>query len=317
MEATDTMEQAVNSLLDIEPEQTEEIETEEVETDEVETDEVEVEETEADEDEDEGEEPESDEDDEDEDTDADEKPELHKVKVDGEEREVTLDELKRGYSGQQKVQKGMQQAAEVRKQAEGLYQTLQSERQQFLATVQQMQQQGIVTPPKAPEMSMLETDPIGYMQEKAAYDVKMQEFQNQQRQIQAEQVRAQQLQESARQVQLQEQVKALVQRIPEFANPETAANLKRELLDYGMSKGLSAEELQATTNAAYVDILYDAYRFRQLQSGTAKAKKKPESPRNVKPKPRRSEPQKIVQKRKLQAARKSGKPESFVDFLLE
>jgi septin family protein len=84
-----------------------------------------------------------------------------------------------------------------------------------------------------------------------------------------------------------------------------------------MSKGLSAEELQATTNAAYVDILYDAYRFRQLQSGTAKAKKKPESPRNVKPKPRRSEPQKIVQKRKLQAARKSGKPESFVDFLLE
>lgn len=317
MEATDTMEQAVNSLLDIEPEQTEEIETDEVETDEVETDEVEVEEIDTDEDEDEGEEPDSDEDDEDEDTDADEKPKLHKVKVDGEEREVTLDELKRGYSGQQKVQKGMQQAAEVRKQAEGLYQTLQSERQQFLATVQQMQQQGIVTPPKAPDMSMLENDPIGYMQEKAAYDVKMQEFQGQQRQIQMEQARAQQLQESARQVQLQEQVKALVQRIPEFANPEKAANLKKELLDYGMSKGLSAEELQATTNAAYVDILYDAYRFRQLQSGTAKAKKKPESSRNVKPKPRRSEPQKIVQQRKMQAAKKSGKPESFIDFLLE
>ena len=317
MEATDTMEQAVNSLLDIEPEQTEEIETDEVETDEVETDEVEVEEIDTDEDEDEGEEPDSDEDDEDEDTDADEKPKLHKVKVDGEEREVTLDELKRGYSGQQKVQKGMQQAAEVRKQAEGLYQTLQSERQQFLATVQQVQQQGVVTPPKAPDMSMLENDPIGYMQEKAAYDVKMQEFQGQQRQIQMEQARAQQLQESARQVQLQEQVKALVQRIPEFANPEKAANLKKELLDYGMSKGLSAEELQATTNAAYVDILYDAYRFRQLQSGTAKAKKKPESSRNVKPKPRRSEPQKIVQQRKMQAAKKSGKPESFIDFLLE
>lgn len=317
METTDTMEQAVNSLLDIEPEQTEEVETEEVETEEVEADEAEADEAEADEDDDEGDEPESDEDEDDEEADGDEQPQTFTVKVDGKETEVTLDDLKRSYSGQAYIQKGMQQAAEARKEAEGLYQTLQSERQQFLATVQQMQQQGIMTPPKAPDMSMLDSDPIGYMQEKAAYDVKMQEYQNQQRQIQMEQARAQQLEESARQVRLQEQAKMLVERIPEFANPETAATLKRALLDYGVSKGLSVEELQGTTNAAYVDILYDAYRYRQLQSGTEKAKKKPEPPRNVKPKPRRPEPQKIAQKRKLQAARKSGKPEAFIDLLLE
>ena len=316
METTDAMDQAVNSLLAIEPDQ--EVETDEVETDE--TEEVEVEDAEADDaetdevDED-GDEPEEDEDDEE--TDGDETPQTFTVKVDGKETEVTLDDLKRSYSGQAYIQKGMQQAAEARKEAEGLYHTLQSERQQFLATVQQLQQQGIVTPPKAPDMSMLDSDPIGYMQEKAAYDVKIQEYQNQQRQIQMEQARAQQLQESARQVQMQQQANMLVEKIPEFANPETAATLKRALLEHGTSYGLSAEEVAGVADARYVQVLYDAYKYRQLQSGTEKAKKKPEPPRNVKPKPRRAEPQKIVQKRKLQAARKSGKPESFIDFLLE
>jgi hypothetical protein len=90
-----------------------------------------------------------DEDDEDEEDDGDEQPQLHTVKVDGEEVEVTLDDLKRSYSAVGYAQKRMQQAAEARKEAEGLYQTLQLERQQFLATVQNMQQQGSTTsPPK-------------------------------------------------------------------------------------------------------------------------------------------------------------------------
>ena len=314
METTDTMEQAVNSLLAIEPEvETDEVETEE--TEEVEVEDAEAGDTETDEVDEDGDEPEEDEDDEE--TDGDETPQTFTVKVDGKETEVTLDDLKRSYSGQAYIQKGMQQAAEARKEAEGLYHTLQSERQQFLATVQQMQQQGIMTPPKAPDMSMLDSDPIGYMQEKAAYDVKIQEYQNQQRQIQMEQARAQQLQESARQVAMQEQAKMLVEKIPEFANPDTAANLKRALLDHGTSYGLSAEEIAGIADARYVQVLYDAYKYRQLQSGTAKAKKQPEPPRNVKPKPRRAEPQKIVQKRKMQAARKSGKPEAFIDLLLE
>ena len=335
METTDTMEQAVNSLLAIEPDQ--EVETDEVETEE--TEEVEVEgaqadDAETDEVDKDGDEPEEDEDGEEtDDLKNFEKimramnshnisigPDgelVHKVKVDGEYTEVNFNDLTRSYSGQAYIQKGMQQAAEARKEAEGLYHTLQSERQQFLATVQQLQQQGIVTPPKAPDMSMLDSDPIGYMQEKAAYDVKIQEYQNQQRQIQMEQARQQQLQESARQVAMQEQAKMLEEKIPEFANPDTAATLKRALLEHGTSYGLSAEEIAGIADARYVQVLYDAYKYRQLQSGTAKAKKQLEPPRNVKPKPRRAEPQKLVQKRKMQAARKSGKPEAFIDLLLE
>ena len=51
------------------------------------------------------------------------------VKVDGQEVAVTLDELKQGYSGQKYVQRGMQEAAMQRKQAEEVYNALLNERQ--------------------------------------------------------------------------------------------------------------------------------------------------------------------------------------------
>ena len=39
------------------------------------------------------------------------------VKIDGEEKAVTLEELKQGFSGQKYVQKGMQENAQMRKQS--------------------------------------------------------------------------------------------------------------------------------------------------------------------------------------------------------
>ena len=54
-----------------------------------------------------------------------------KVKIDGNEVEVTLDELRQGYSGQKYVQKGMQEAATQRKEAEQVYESLLNERKQM------------------------------------------------------------------------------------------------------------------------------------------------------------------------------------------
>ena len=76
-------------------------------------------------------------------------PELYTVKVDGEERKVTLDELKREYSGQKYIQKGMQENAELRKQYEELTQQTSQERQMLAQMIQQLQVQGI-PPTKSP-----------------------------------------------------------------------------------------------------------------------------------------------------------------------
>ena len=258
-----------------------------------------------------------DEDNEDEETDADEKPDTFKVKVDGEEVEVTLDELKRDYSGQKYIQKGMQQAAEVRKQSEALFNTLQSERQQFFATVQQLQQQGLMTQPQKPSEDLLDRDPVGYMQQNAKYEKELAQYQQQQMQLQDQALRQRQLEEQASQVMLQEEAQRLVQMIPEFADAEKANQIKSALVKVGTEAyGFAADELSGIKDARMVKVLHDAYKWQQLQSGKAQAKKQPAPSKNVKPKARRPEPQKVVRRKKLEAAKRSGKPDAFVDLLL-
>jgi hypothetical protein len=58
-------------------------------------------------------------------------PEKYSVKVNGEESQVTLEDLKQGYSGQKYVQQGMQDVAAKRKEAEDVYASLTKEREQM------------------------------------------------------------------------------------------------------------------------------------------------------------------------------------------
>lgn len=319
MQTTDTLEAAVDSLLVPATDETQaqpETAAEDDVDEDIDADDEAQEADSAQNSEDDGEEPEAEdsEDEEDEETDVPEAPATYSVKVDGKEVEVTLDELKRSYSGNAYIQKGMQEAAAVRKEAESLYQTLQNERQQFLATLENVQQQGIMKAPQAPDIRMLETDPIGYMQEKAKYEAKAQEYQAQQRQLYEQVQRHNALQEQARQMELQEQARRLTEAIPEFANPEKAAVLKTNLVQFASKYGLSAEEVASTVDARLVQVLYDAYRYNQLSAVKDRAKK-PEPPRNVKPVPRKPAPEKIVRDRQMKAAKRSGKPEDFVDLL--
>ena len=142
---TDNMEAAIDSLL-INSEEPE-ADTEEATLDEgvdAEETEVDTEAADADADEETAEDAEADDDEADdadeedgdaEEDDAQEEPKLFKVKINGEEAEVTLDELTRSYSGQKHIQQGMEQAAHARKEAETLYHKLQAAQQQVLEFV--------------------------------------------------------------------------------------------------------------------------------------------------------------------------------------
>ena len=322
---TINIDQAAESLLETNAEETP-IETEAVEEDQVEevesTDtEDEVEETE----EEEGEEDASDdvEDETDlatEEDDADETPEesSYTVKVDGEEQTVNLDELKRSYSGQAKIQKGMQEAANLRKESEQVYQALQAEQQRFVQTVQALQQEGVKAAPVAPDATLIDTDPIGYMQEKSHYDAKVQEYNEQQHQIQRIQEQNSHMQKQAHESFLQEQAVRVQELVPELADESKAKAFKDTLVKTGVeSYGYSQEEMASITDARAVAVLADALKWRQLKSGNAKAKKKPDAPRNVKPKARlKNQPQKVLRNKQRAAARKSGKLEDFASLIL-
>ena len=175
-----TIEDAVSSIIAPSEEPTEEVleaqETEEIsaepETEEVEEEEVaEIEASDSD-DEDLIEEP------------SQEEPVRYTVKVNGQESEVTLDDLKQGYSGQEYVQQGMQDVANKRKEAENVYEALNNERQQMAELYQSLQNGGLAQPPLKPTKELFDADPLGYMKENLEYEEKKGAYDNQMAQLQ-------------------------------------------------------------------------------------------------------------------------------------
>lgn len=101
---------------------------------------------------------------EDDDDEQDEGPQEHRftVKVDGVEVDVTLDDLKRSYSGQAYIQKGMQEAAEAKEQAEAAFLQLPEGRNAIADLYQRMQAGQLAPAPTPPDPDLLNTNPFGY-----------------------------------------------------------------------------------------------------------------------------------------------------------
>ena len=225
---------------------------------------------------------ESDEDaeDEEEDTDSAGKQDpVFTVKIDGTDKQVTLSELKRGYGGQQFVQKGMQEAASQRKQAEEVYAALLNERQQIATLYQQIQGGQIATPPKAPSREMFDSDPIGYMEAKMNYDDDVVKHQQQQEQFQQLSAQQSQAEQSARQAYLMREVETLKTVIPELGNPERAGKFKEQILQAGQAYGYTADEISQVVESRALHVLRDAMKYREIMSGKKKADEKAQSAR--------------------------------------
>ena len=313
MEATEQMEAAVNSLLIVdEPSEPDEAPQESPATE----PELEAQETEAQEDDAEAEYSEDVEADDEEES-QEQAPSKYTVKFDGKEIEVTLDDLKRSFSGQAYIQKGMQEAAETRKQATELFQTLQAEQSKFMQVVQTIQEHGFKAPPQAPDIAMMDKDPIGYMQQEARYRKDAAEYQTQQYQIQQTAAAHRQMQDRAMAEFVTEQSKVLQSRIPEFANVDKAREITGKIRNTASEAyGFTDQELSGIVDARQVLALHDAMKWRELQA--ARTQKAPAAPKSIKPVMRRTEPQQIVRKKQIDAARKTGgKPEAFIDLLFK
>ena len=313
MEATEQMEAAVNSLLIMdEPSAPDEAPQESPATE----PELEAQETEAQEDDAEAEYSEDVEADDEEES-QEQAPSKYTVKFDGKEIEVTLDDLKRSFSGQAYIQKGMQEAAETRKQATELFQTLQAEQSKFMQVVQTIQEHGFKAPPQAPDIAMMDKDPIGYMQAEARYRKDATEYQTQQYQIQQTAAAHRQMQDRAMAEFVTEQSKVLQSRIPEFADANKAREITGKIRNTASEAyGFTDQELSGIVDARQVLALHDAMKWRELQA--ARTQKAPAAPKSIKPAMRRTEPQQIVRKKQIDAARKSGgKPEAFIDLLFK
>jgi len=269
--------------------------------------------------EEEAEAPETDETPEDESDDAEsadpEAPEPITVKVDGEEIQVTLDDLKRDYSGQAYIQKGMREAAEARREAETFAQTVQAERAALLQLAQDIKAQGVIAQPTPPDAAMVSTDPIGYLQADAKYRQQYANYMQQQQQLAAVTRQTTEQQEREMLAFREAETAKLFEALPDLADPEKGAKIKQRLLKAGESYGYAPDEIGAVMDSRALRVLNDAAQWRALQAGKSIAAKKVVDAKPVLKPGAKSAPIGNSAAKALERLRANGDEDSFVAYL--
>ena len=288
---------ATNALLGMmEPEEvtpeSEEAQPEEVEesTDEIQDDsseEVSEEEEESYEEEEESEE----ELDEDEDEEESNLNTTYAVKVDGEEVEVSLDELISGYSRQSDYTRKTQELASQRNEMEQLQQQwaseisqAQAEREQYVSALGQLVQNQLAGLEQYTNINweqLREDDPIAFVTKKEEF----RDAQERVRQAQAQQYQEQQKQEEeiakVRKLAVQEEYKKLVEAVPEWGDNEARGKLSSEISSYALEQGFTQEELKELIDHRSFIVLMKAQKYDALQKSDVKSKKVKNKPKVV------------------------------------
>lgn len=211
----------------------------------------------------------------------------YRVKVSGEEVEVSLDELLNGYSRTADYQKKTQSLAEQRKAVEAdrvkideAAKTRETYAQRLQVIEQLLQQQD-----QGQDLASLKSeDPIAYavaMGEKMERDKQLQA-------VQMERQRVQQEQQSHQQIQLQKHIQAeqakLVEAIPEFKDDVKAEVIRRDIRNYAKAQGFTDQELSQVYDSRAVLALYKAAQYDKLMAGKGVTSKKvANAPKTIRP----------------------------------
>ena len=211
-------------------------------------------------------------------------PELYKVIIDGEEVEVSLDELQKGYSRQSDYTRKTQQLAQQRKEAEALQQDYAQRVQQLNQFAQNLQQQPDIpepawtSDPQAWERLRHE-DPVQFVLEKDAARDRQLARQERAQQMQYLQSEQQQLQQQQFAQHLENERQNLLELIPAWTDREIAKTEKAEIRKFAQEKfGLTEQDLSAAYDSRLVAILYSAWQANKTTSQAKQSlKKSPES----------------------------------------
>ena len=210
-----------------------------------------------------------------------ETPAVYTVKIDGNEQEVTLDELRNGYQRQADYTRKSQSLAEQRKAYESNLEAVQSERGQYAKALETLsaQQGADIERFKAVDWATLKKDdPMEYMEKR----LELQDAQDKISAVQTEQTRVhQQATEDTKvflQDKLQKEAVTLTEKLPEYADP--SSNLRDQIRTYAINEGFSAEDVDGITDHRVVLVLHKA--MMADKGSTAPSKKTKTVPKVVK-----------------------------------
>jgi len=199
-----------------------------------------------------------------------EQPQLYTIKVDGEETQVTLEELQNGYSRQRDYTRKTQELAQQRKAIEAKQQEVSQKDAIYSQLLPKMEATLKGELENEPDWSALyEADPIAYVREKDIWNEKKQKLQA----VQAESQRLQQESAMAQQQQLQQFLQygnqQLLEQIPEWQDNEVASKEKMAIRDYGVNVlGYTPQEMDSVYDYRVLLGLRNAWLQHKTQQAT-------------------------------------------------
>ena len=243
-----------------------------------------------DESEDEESEEESEEADEEEGEEEEEQDDVYAVKVNGEDHEVTLDELVKGYSRQSDYTRKTQELSELRSQ----YDTAKQQYEAGLPELDALKEQYMRALGETIENSMagLERFNIDWEalkeEDREEYLVKRDDFRQAQDKIREYQGRKQheeaQFHEDMRKKHsqfLKEEHQKLETLLPEWKKPDDRSQLASQVSEYALSQGFTKEEVGSLVDSRSFVALVKAMRYDELSKSSIKSKKVKNKPKVV------------------------------------
>lgn len=201
-------------------------------------------------------------------------PQLYSVKVNGEDVEVTIDELQSSYSRQADYTRKTQELAQQRKAVEEQKSEVAKNEAIYKELLPKMEAALSESLGTEPDWETLySNDPIGYVRERDLWNEKQQKLQA----VQAEQTRLQEEEQVKQQEQIQKYMqygeKQILNHVPEWKDKTIQQEEKLAIRDHAINDlGFTAEEI----NQVYDYRLLLGLRNSWMQNKTQKAvKKKP------------------------------------------
>ena len=240
-------------------------------------------------------------------------------KADGQMKKATLGELKRSAAGQDYIQKGMEQNANARKELEQMAISIKQEREQLLQKFEQFNNGNVPQIPQKPPKELQDSDPLGYLEKMEQYREQVGEFEK--FQDEADYLRQQQeaQERQSEELYVAQQAEALKKEIPELNDPEKSKKLLTDITETVTSfYGVPEEIVGKLTHGWEFKIMRDAVAYRKLMASKDKVVEKTKGARPmVKPGAKRTESGQIKKAQQARSRMKQkGDINSVADYLL-
>ena len=205
--------------------------------------------------------------------------ELYKVVVDGQEQEVTLDELMKGYSRQSDYTRKTEKLSQERKtleerNAEALRRSEEAKikRDEYAQNLRLLSEQ-LKAEPQIDMDQLYREDPAEYVRVKADQDKRKELLQASIQEQQRLQAEKQAENDKKYQTYLAEQRELLTQKLPIYADKNKGPEFVKNLTNYAKEIGYTDQDIAQLVDHRAVIMLANAYRYDKLKRANLKNKK--------------------------------------------